>query len=34
LDASKGFRAEQINGFHWDADLGVPVKELCRRRDG
>lgn len=27
----KRFTEEQIIGFLWEADGGVPVKELCRR---
>jgi putative transposase len=32
LDVKKRFTEEQIIGFLREADAGVPVKELCRRR--
>ena len=27
----KRFSEEQIIGFRWEVDAGVPVKELCRK---
>jgi putative transposase len=32
LDVKKRFTEEQIIGFLREADAGVPVKELCRKR--
>jgi putative transposase len=32
LDVKKRYTEEQIIGFLREADAGVPVKELCRKR--
>jgi putative transposase len=34
LDVKKRFREEQIIGLLREAEAGVPVKDLCRRRHG